>query len=151
VITWMSHPAQPSFVWQLYHYDLEPNASLYAAKKAAETVHVQLNEANGGIEVVNNTPHELTGLKIHLTIYGIDSRAKSTKDYVVETVLGSTTVKAAQIDVPASVSPIYFVKLDLIGTDGRLVSTNFYWQNAVQDDFTELGKLPTVAIEVAGE
>ena len=30
----MSHPAQPSFVWQLYHYDLEPNAALYAAKKA---------------------------------------------------------------------------------------------------------------------
>jgi beta-mannosidase len=28
VITWMSHPAQPSFVWQLYHYDLEPNAAL---------------------------------------------------------------------------------------------------------------------------
>src|SRR6185437_6652650 len=24
VITWMSAPAQPSFVWQLYHYDLEP-------------------------------------------------------------------------------------------------------------------------------
>jgi hypothetical protein len=24
VITWMSNPAQPSFVWQLYHYDLEP-------------------------------------------------------------------------------------------------------------------------------
>jgi beta-mannosidase len=151
VITWMSHPAQPSFVWQLYHYDLEPNSSLYAAKKAAETVHVQLNEANGGIEVVNNTPHELTGLKVHMTIYGIDSKAKSTKDYVVETVPGSTTVKAVQIDVPASVTPIYFVKLDLMGSDGRLVSTNFYWQNAVQDDFTELGKLPVAAIEVAGE
>ena len=38
VITWMSNPAQPSFVWQLYHYDLEPNAALYGAKKAAETV-----------------------------------------------------------------------------------------------------------------
>ena len=24
VITWMSDPAQPSFVWQIYHYDLEP-------------------------------------------------------------------------------------------------------------------------------
>ena len=23
VITWMSHPAQPSFVWQLYSHDLE--------------------------------------------------------------------------------------------------------------------------------
>ena len=29
VITWMSSPAQPSFVWQLYSHDLEPNASLY--------------------------------------------------------------------------------------------------------------------------
>ena len=34
VLTWMSHPAQPSFVWQLYHYDLEPNAALFAVKKA---------------------------------------------------------------------------------------------------------------------
>jgi len=38
VITWMSHPAQPSFVWQLYHYDLEPNASLFAVRSAAERV-----------------------------------------------------------------------------------------------------------------
>ena len=30
VITWMSNPAQPSFVWQLYSYDLEPNSSLFA-------------------------------------------------------------------------------------------------------------------------
>ncbi len=28
VITWMSNPAQPSFVWQIYHYDLEPMSSL---------------------------------------------------------------------------------------------------------------------------
>jgi hypothetical protein len=36
VITWMSNPAQPSFVWQLYHYDLEANSSLFAVKKAGE-------------------------------------------------------------------------------------------------------------------
>src|SRR3569833_4723727 len=52
VLTWMSHPAQPSFVWQLYHYDLEPNASLFAAKKASEQVHVLFNEATRGIEIV---------------------------------------------------------------------------------------------------
>ncbi len=61
ILTWMSHPAQPSFVWQLYHYDLEPNAALYAVKKAAEMVHVQLNEANGGIEMVNNLPEAIKG------------------------------------------------------------------------------------------
>ena len=30
VLTWMSDPAHPSFVWQLYDYDLEPNSSLFA-------------------------------------------------------------------------------------------------------------------------
>ncbi len=66
----MSHPAQPSFVWQLYHYDLEPNAALYAVKKAAEMVHVQLNEANGGIEVVNNRLEEIEGGSVVATIIG---------------------------------------------------------------------------------
>jgi len=41
VITWMSNPAQPSFVWQLYHYDLEPNAALFAVKHANELQHIQ--------------------------------------------------------------------------------------------------------------
>ena len=56
VITWMSNPAQPSFVWQLYHYDLEPNASLFAVKSASELVHIQMNEANGTLQVINNLP-----------------------------------------------------------------------------------------------
>ena len=56
VITWMSNPAQPSFVWQLYHYDLEPNSSLFAVKKASELVHIQFNEATGELQVINNLP-----------------------------------------------------------------------------------------------
>jgi beta-mannosidase len=148
VITWMSHPAQPSFVWQLYHYDLEPNSALYAAKKAAETVHVQLNEANGGIEVVNNTPEALKDLTVRAAIYDANSSVSSLKTYPVAVVGGSTTVKAAQIEVPARISSVYFVKLDLTDGGGRLLSTNFYWQNVAQDDFTGLEKLPTASVDV---
>ena len=36
VITWMSNPAQPSFVWQIYHYDLEPMSSYFAVMHASE-------------------------------------------------------------------------------------------------------------------
>ena len=35
VITWMSDPAQPSFVWQIYHYDLEPMSSFFAVMHAS--------------------------------------------------------------------------------------------------------------------
>src|SRR5271169_7069989 len=53
VITWMSNPAQPSFVWQLYSHDLEPNASLFAVRKACEPIHVQMNQTDWHLMVIN--------------------------------------------------------------------------------------------------
>src|SRR5258708_40188863 len=104
VITWMSHPAQPSFVWQLYHYDLEPNSALYAAKKAAETLHVQLNESNGAIQVVNNTPSALSGMTVKATVYDFASKVSSVKTYDVS-VPASTTLKAGQFEVSSRITP----------------------------------------------
>jgi beta-mannosidase len=147
VITWMSHPAQPSFVWQLYHYDLEPNAALYAVKKAAETVHVQFNEENRGIEVVNNRPDALRGLNVSVLIYRFDGTLDSHETYPVAQVPGSTTIKVAQIDVSARISPLYFIKLYLTDSNDNLLSTNLYWQHVAQDQFDGLMKLPRVVLD----
>ena len=138
VLTWMSHPAQPSFVWQLYHYDLEPNAALYAVKKAAETVHVQFNEENRGIEVVNNRPEALKAVNVNVLIYRFDGTLDSHESYPVAQVPGSTTIKAAQIDVSARITPLYFIKLNLTDANGNLLSTNFDWQHVAQDQFDGL-------------
>jgi mannosylglycoprotein endo-beta-mannosidase len=147
VLSWMSHPAQPSFVWQLYHYDLEPNAALYAAKKASETVHVQLNEANRGIEIVNNRPDALNQVYVKVLIYRFDGTLDSHRTYPVAQVPESSTIKAAQIDVSARISPLYFIKLDLMDANGNLLSTNFYWQHVAQDQFDGLMDLPTVKLD----
>ena len=147
IITWMSHPAQPSFVWQLYHYDLEPNASLYGAKKAAEQVHVQLNEANGAIQIVNNRGEALTNVSVKEREYTVDGKVASEKTYPVAEVPASTTFKAGQNRVEVR-QDLYFLKLDLTDADGKLLSTNFYWQNVAQDDFTGLEKMPTVTLDV---
>ena len=151
ILTWMSHPAQPSFVWQLYHYDLEPNAALYGAKEASEMVHVQLNEANGAIQVVNNRPESLSNLTVRSRVYSFNGKLNGEKKYAVAQVPGSTTVKAAQIDVSAGISPIYFIKLDLMSGDGKILSTNFYWQNVAQDDFTGLMALPTAKLTIKAD
>jgi beta-mannosidase len=151
ILTWMSHPAQPSFVWQLYHYDLEPNASLYGVKKASETVHVQLNEANGAIQVVNNKPESLSNLTVRARVYSFDGKVNGEQKYAVALVPGSSTIKAAQIDVNARISPIYFIKLDLLGGDGQILSSNFYWQNVAQDDFSGLMDLPTAKLQIKAD
>lgn len=147
VITWMSHPAQPSFVWQLYHYDLEPNAALYAVKKASETVHVQFNEENRDIEVVNNRPDALNALAVKALIYRLDGTLDSQKTYLVAQVPASTTVKAAQIEVSARISPVYFIKLELSNASGQSLSSNFYWQHVAQDQFEGLMTLPTATLD----
>jgi beta-mannosidase len=149
VITWMSHPAQPSFVWQLYHYDLEPSAALYAVKKASETVHVQFNEENRAIEVVNNRPDALNPLTVKALIYRLDGTLDSQKTYAVAQIPASSTIEAAPIEVSARISPLYFIKLELNDASGQLLSSNFYWQHVAQDQFEGLMSLPTVTLDAA--
>jgi beta-mannosidase len=151
ILTWMSHPAQPSFVWQLYHYDLEPNAALFAVEKASERVHVQLNEVSHRLEIVNNQPAPLTGLHVEATLYNLAGVLVSRTTYPVASVPPSRTVAVAFLDVPNSISAVYFTKLDLMDAGGNLLSTNFYWQNVAQDDFRPLEQLPAVSLKVTAE
>jgi beta-mannosidase len=147
VLTWMSHPAQPSFVWQLYHYDLEPNASLFAVQKAAEPIHVQLNEATGAIQLINNKPEALTNLTVGLTLFDAESRLAAQKIIPVAKIPANSTLNIAQLEIPAVISSIYFVKLDLLSAEDNPLSTNFYWQSFMQDDLTGLAALPTVDLQ----
>ena len=147
VLTWMSNPAQPSFVWQLYHHDLEPNSALFAVKKACEPIHVQLNEKTGSIEVVNNLPTPLNGAKVHLTIYNLDGTTAYQHDDDV-TGAPSTTTELGVVAWPASLSSVYFVELNLHDAGGKLLSDNFYWRAAIgKDRLEDLGKLSTMTLD----
>ncbi len=101
IITWMSDPAQPSFVWQLYHYDLEPNASLFAVMHASEMVHIQLNEANGQVQVINNKPEPVADAVARVGVYNLDG----TLTYEHETKLTAAPDVATNlgtVDFPAT-------------------------------------------------
>jgi hypothetical protein len=147
VITWMSHPAQPSFVWQLYHYDLEPNSSLFAVKTASEHVHVQWNEgllpAQDNLEVINNAPTPVTGI-VHVGIYGLDGKKLSSKDVPVNAAGSSVASLGALTFTDAS--PIHFVQLELVDDAGKTLSRNFYWRApaATRDDLTAMNSMPVV-------
>ncbi len=147
VITWMSHPAQPSFVWQLYHYDLEPNASLFAVKSAAELVHIQLNEADNTVQVINNQPQPIAGATAHVQISDLRGKTTSEHDYSVNapadtaTTLGEVT--------PSDAYPgVYFVRLELRGSDGGILSRNLYWKSSPShgEDLSPLNSLPVVQL-----
>ncbi|HTJ79487.1 MAG TPA: malectin domain-containing carbohydrate-binding protein [Rariglobus sp.] len=147
VITWMSNPAQPSFVWQLYHYDLEPNSALFAVRNACEPVHIQLNEKLGNIQVINNRPEAFNNAKATLALYNFDGSVAYRHDFDVNAA-GSAATDLGLVDWPANLTPIHFVKLELHDAAGGLVSDNFYWRARppAVDDLTGLDRLPPATL-----
>jgi Exo-beta-D-glucosaminidase Ig-fold domain/Glycosyl hydrolases family 2/Glycosyl hydrolases family 2, sugar binding domain/Glycosyl hydrolases family 2, TIM barrel domain len=148
VITWMSNPAQPSFVWQLYHHDLEPNSALFAVRKAAEPIHIQLNEGSGEVQVINNLSTSLENARAHLAIYNLDGSVQYEHDFDVSAGASLATTLGS-VAWPASLSPVHFVKLQLKDATGKVISENFYWRALPehQDDLKMLDSLSTITLD----
>ena len=148
VITWMSNPAQPSFVWQLYSWDLEPNASLFGAKKACEPVHIMLNENSADLVVINNSSTPLSGATTTLSIYNLDGSLASRYDVKTEAAASAASNLGA-VKWSEKLSPTHFVKLQLKDALGKTLSENFYWRTLKNQgkDLSELESLPPVLLE----
>ena len=147
VITWMSNPAQPSFVWQIYHYDLEPMSSYFAVMHASEMVHIQYNQADGEVQVINNKREPVADLVAYIAVYNLDGSLA----YEHETKLLAAPDAATNlgpIDFPAKVSAVHFIKLDLRNAAGNPISSNFYWRATPDnpDDFAPLSRMPMVTL-----
>jgi hypothetical protein len=152
IMTWMSDPAQPSFVWQLYHYDLEPNASLFAVMHASEMVHIQLNEANGQVQVINNQPQPVTDAAARVELYNLDGSLVSEHETKL-TAAPDAATNLGTIDLPTQISAVHFVRLVLHNAAGELLSSNFYWlgQPDHPGDLTALNDLPMVTLTAKAE
>jgi hypothetical protein len=151
VITWMSNPAQPSFVWQIYHYDLDPMSSFFGVMHAAEIVHIQLNEANGELEVINNLPQPLVGAVAHVSICNPDGALAAQKEIPVNAPASSVT-SLGPVGIPANVMNLHFLKLDLRDAQGKLISSNFYWRKLAEpDDLTGLNSLTAVTLNAQAQ
>ncbi len=149
VITWMSHPAQPSFVWQIYHYDLEPNSSLFAVQKACEPVHIQLNEVDRTIQVINHLAVPLARAQAHLAVYNLDGSKVCEQNFAVEAAPSRATT-LDPVPWPETLTRVYFVQLRLQDAQGKPLSENFYWHGVPghEDDLKDLGSLPVVGLNV---
>jgi hypothetical protein len=148
IITWMSNPAQPSFVWQLYSHDLEPNAALFAVRKACEPIHVMMNQTNWHVMIVNNTTNPLENLAVKTAIYNLDGSLQFAETNSI-TAANSAVTDAGAISFPDHLSAVHFVKLELRDARKKLLSENFYWRADPehQDDFQALNALPMVSLD----
>ncbi|HWL86978.1 MAG TPA: glycoside hydrolase family 2 protein, partial [Polyangiaceae bacterium] len=149
VLTWMSNPAQPSFVWQLYSHDLEPNASLFAVRKACESPHIQMNESDFHVMVINDSAQTLEKLAARVRVFDLDGSAKSDQWFPV-VARPTAATDAGAVTWPSGLSSVHFVKLELYAAAGQRLSDNFYWRALPDhpDDFTALQTMPAAALDM---
>lgn len=147
VITWMSNPAQPCLVWQIYDYSLEPFASFFGVQKACEPVHIMMTQDNFHIGVVNNTPAVLHDLKYRVRIVNLDGTGRHDRTTSIADAPASQTLDLGAIAFPDGLSAVHFVKLDLLDADNKVISNNFYWPENTQDDLTALDTMSDVQLD----
>ena len=167
VIQWMLNNAWPSLIWHLYDYYQQPAGGYFGTKKACEPLHVQYSYDDNSIVVVNSLYQKFIGLSVTAHLYDDSLRERFSKQ--VQTDVDADGVAEAlklPTDAFNPTSPIYFVKLELQASDGKTVSTNFYWLSAKKnvyewakttykytpvssyEDFTALQNLPKVKLNV---
>jgi len=147
VITWMSNPAQPALVWQIYDYSLEPFGSFFGVQKANEPVHIMMTQDDFRIMLINHTPAPLRNMKYRVRILNLDGSTKYDETAPVPEAPASSALELRPLPTPAGLSAVQLVKLELIDPNGKVVSDNFYWKETAQDDLTALDTIPDVELE----
>jgi hypothetical protein len=145
LLIWMSHAAWPSLVWQTYDYYFEPTAAYFGVKKACEPLHIQWNAASDNVEVVNSSAGQLQGLTARAQLINIDGAIRWEKTAAVDSAEDSVAAPI-KMEYPTGLSSVYFLRLRLEqGT--RILSDNFYWRGAEEENYRALGNLPKAQLE----
>ena len=152
VLLWMSNPCWPSFVWQLYSYDLDPNGAEFGTQKACEPIHIQMNPNNGQIQVINNTPQTLSKVTVTMLIFNLNGQKVQTATQAVNA-LPSAATDAFLAPSPSETNgPVELLKLELHDARGKLLSDNVYWRSTNgSTDYTALNSLPRVGLSVSAD
>ena len=132
VIQWMLNNAWPSLIWHLYDYYLVPAGGYFGTKKATEPVHVQYSYDDNSVAVINGTYEALKGVKVTAKLYNLDAKEKGSRDATLDLAPDSST-KAFDLPKVTDLTKTYFLRLQLLDAEGKLVSDNFYWLSTKPD------------------
>lgn len=151
VMLWKLNATWPQVLWQIYDWFLNPNAGYFFAKKALEPLHIQLNEHNYTVSVINTNHIEHKHLTALVRVYNFDLTKKWEQEEKF-TIEADRYKELFQLPTVEGLSPVYFVKLELKDEAGRMVSDNFYWFSSKEKvDFSDLTKLQKVNLEIIPE
>jgi len=151
VMIWKLNATWPQVLWQIYDWFLNPNAGYYFAKKAMEPLHIQLNENNFTVSVINRIHRQQSELTAIVKVLNADATVKWSKEEKLS-VSEDSYQELFRLPEIKDLSPVYFVRLELRDKNGTLLSDNFYWfSSSGKDDFSQIKNLKKVGLVIKDE
>jgi hypothetical protein len=146
VLIWMTQPAWPDLICQLYDYYFEPTAAYFGAKQGAKPLHIFWDSNADLIKAANDTLNDENHLTAEAWACDLNGREMWHKSTPLD--LPSASVSNCfTIQRPADPSAVFFIKLKL-RRGKQVLDDNFYWSSCRYGGCTNLDQLPRVALPV---
>ncbi len=147
VLLWMSHPAWPSMVWQVYDYWYGTYGSYFGAKKANEPVHIQFCPADDTVELINHTRDTVGGNAL-VRIFDLGGKVLFNESTSVAGAKDSMTT-ILKVSWPETLPKAWILNLQYRDNEGRLVSDNTYWQAKADKDLQLLNVMKPAEVKTS--
>lgn len=135
VIVWMLNNGWPSFIWNLYDYELRVAGGYFGAKNALEGLHPMYGYDDRAVWVLNSEYHDADKLSLTAKIYDLNMKELFSRQANVDAAADSTNRVFTLPQISHS-TPVYFLKLTLHDAAGKLVGSNFYWLTSKPETIT---------------
>ncbi len=144
---WMTQPAWPSNMWQIFNADYDTPGSFYGVKKACEPLHVQLDLSDFTVAVVNTSGTDGGPVTVHAAVYSLANQQLLTRDAQLS-LHANHIANAFQLALaPLFVqNGVVLVKLEMKSADDKLLSENVYWLAADEQQYRRLNALAPVKL-----
>jgi hypothetical protein len=127
-LLWMTQPAWPSTMWQIFSHDYDTHAAFYGTKAGSERVHAQLNLASHQLDVVNNGFEAIKTAALRARVLAVDGRVLSDQSWPIEAAADATTHGGTlALNELLRDEGAVVVRLDLTDASGASLSKNLYW------------------------
>jgi len=147
VMLWKLNAAFPSVVWQIYDWYLNPNAGYYFMKKACEPLHIQFNQDDSSVAIINRSRFDANDLTATAKIYSVDGKKIFEKSASVQSLGDMNSAKAISFkEVLMQHNDFNFIILTLKNNKGEEVSSNIYW-TAKGNDYKALNDLKETKLQ----
>ena len=148
VMLWKLNATWPQVLWQIYDWFLNPNAGYFYAKKALEPLHIQMNEHNRMVAVINTMHRSHEKLTADVRLYDFNMNIVWQQQQPVS--IGEDRYKELfTLPQPKEITPVYYARLLLKDGNGKVISENFYWLSADgKNDFRAITQMPKVDLQL---